>query len=261
MSKKTETIEVRVSPELKSDLAQCSAKSGRSMSDMVRRLIEAELTGTSTPQTGVSLMFPNLFARLRNAGLYALPVMILASIHVLSAQSPVSAAAEFRVFFAELDADGDGRIVEDEVVNFLRADGWTPDPECGADEPCTLEAEAAEHFARADADGDGAVVYAELEALFLRDRAEEFLDADLDENGFVTVDELVGVELYWYAENPDEAAADDIILSQACIDQLLAEQVADIARTCGAAEEGRLMLAEFDADRDGQVSLVEYLEN
>ncbi len=210
-------------------------------------------------------MLTQLFPALRRAALFGIPVIALAFVYMLSAQSPVAASAEFRLFFAELDADADDRITDAETVAFLRQDGWRPEPGCAdgtaeADEPCTIEAAATDHLGLADSDGDGVVVYTELAALLLRDRAEEFLDADFDGNGMVTLDELAGYELYWYAQEPAIAAEDGIVLSQGCRDQLAAEEVAGIAAVCGFTEEARYYLAEIDADRDGRVSLIEYLE-
>lgn len=263
--KKTETIEIRLSHELKSALADLSRSQHRTMSETVRALIERRVDGpVSQHATGDLPMRHTVITRnLRSAAL-ALPVLVLAALYVLAGQGPATASEEARVFFAELDRDGDGEIVLDEVLAFAEADGWEVDDACAtgsapADEPCTLAALVDERFAASDANGDGRVVYAELEALVLRDRAAQFLEADLDENGFVTLDEFAAIEVFWYADEPDIAREDGVQLSDACLAQLEAEELAGIAATCGIAEFARIEVAIFDTDRDGQVSLMEFL--
>lgn len=267
MSKKTEILEIRVSPELKSDLAARCRHAGQSMSEAVRGLIETDLGQGASPHPtqGAHPMTQFHIPRLARAAMIALPVILLSAVYLISAQAPASASAEFRVFFTELDADADGQVTRPEVMAFLEEDDWRPDPTCGTatmaeDEPCTIGAAADEHLARADADGNGAVSYAELEAMLMTDRAEDFHEIDLDNNGFLTGDEIAGGILYWYAEDPEAATDDDIVLSEACRTQLLAEEVAGIAETCGFALEARIMVAEVDANLDGRVTLIEYLE-
>lgn len=208
----------------------------------------------------------SVFSFLTRAALVAVPILMLAMVYLVSAQSVATASSEIRVFFAELDADRDNRITSSEIAAFLREDGWSPDPTCGtsaveADEPCTLQAMADMQLDRGDLNGNGWVEYAELEAVLMRDRAEEFLETDLDENGVITVDELAAVELIWMVEEPEIAAEDAIVLSDACVTQLEAEELAGLASTCGIEQEAALYLAEMDSDRDGRISLIEFLES
>jgi len=271
MSKKTEILEIRVSPELKTDLAARCRQAGQSMSEAVRGLIETDLgqgaTQTPTHTQGgdpMALTLPR-FPRLLRAAIVAVPVVLLSAVYLMSAQTPASASAEFRVFFTELDANADGEVTRPEVIAFLEADDWRPDAVCGtdeaeADEPCTLEAAAEAHLLRADADGDGAVSYVELEAMLLTDRAEEFHEMDLDNNGFLTGDEIAGGILYWYALDAEAAMEDEIVLTEACSAQLLEEEVDGIAELCGFGLEARILVAEHDANLDGRVTLIEYLE-
>ena len=262
MSKKTESIEIRLSPELKSALALASDGKGRTMSDTVRHLIEGEVAGRvqPIPTTGETIMFSTAYTHLMRTAAIALPVLALAFVYLMSAQSTATASAEIRMFFAEVDADGDDHITQSEIERFARADGWHPEADCAdVAEPCTVTSFATEQLVRADTDTSGAVSFAEFEAIMLRDRAEEFLDADLDENGTLTVDELVGAELYWLSQDAEALAEEDINLTAACHAQLAAEQVAGIAETCGFAAEGRAEMAMYDMDRSGGVTLLEYL--
>ncbi|MEO0999182.1 MAG: hypothetical protein AAFW69_01050, partial [Pseudomonadota bacterium] len=233
MSKKTESIEIRVSPELKSDLAQRAEGAGRSMSELVRGLIEREVAGAGDPepQPGVTPMFARSLTRVTPALLVMLPVFALAALYLVSAQGPAVAASEFRVFFAELDRDGDRQVTVQEYTAFLEADEWEAEPDCAeVGEPCTPAALAADEIARIDGDADGAIAYGELEAFLLRERAETFLELDVNANGFVTLDEMALTEAYWRAEDGEEVSA-------ACTALLEAETSTGAAETCGAEEE------------------------
>lgn len=266
MSKKTETIEIRVSPELKQVLARQSAARGRSMSETIRTLIAQEAAGGAFPQPdGDKTMTRPSFLRRGRAAALALPMLILAALYLVAAQAPATAAGtEARVLFAELDRDGDAVVTGAEIEALLRAEGWRPDAACNtaappADLPCTLAAEAAHHHARADSDGDGVVVYAEVAAIITRDLAEAFLDTDIDENGVLSVDEVVAAELHWAFERPERAAEEGLVLPAACIAAFEAERLPGLAAACEAETEGRVHLATLDLDRDGRVSLPEYL--
>lgn len=266
MSKKSETIEIRLSPELKAELSAISQARRTSMSNVVRGLIDREVRGPSSDHAHGGLPMKRLTFDAARVALFALPVLALASLYLFSAQAPVTASPEIRVFFSELDDDGDGRLTDAEIQGFLEADGWEPDPACGTDtaqpdEPCSVTEMAVEQRARADRDADGVVIYEELEAVLLRDRAEDFLHTDFDGNGVISVDEIAGSELAWLADDQEALAEEGITLSTACRAQIAAEQLDGIAVICGVEQLARLELAEWDADRDGLVSLREYLSH
>ena len=258
MSKKTESIEIRLSPELKSALSRISDGKGRSMSEMVRGLIEGEVAGggISQPLHGEPIMLRSTFSRAMRAFAFAIPILALAAVYLVSAQSPARANSEIRVFFSEVDANGDDRITLPEVEAFI-AEDWEADPDCAADsDPCTVTEHAQFQLNRADADGSADVSYAEFEAVNIRDWAEDFLDVDIDENGILTADEMVAAELYWAIQR----GADEIAtLPAACLAQAEAEVVAGLAVACGFEAEGRAELAAYDADRSGGVTLLEYM--
>jgi hypothetical protein len=270
MSKKTEILELRLSPELKGALARAAQGRGHTMSEMVRHLIEGDLAGSHDPNPagGSTMSVLSRFrppVRLMRGVLMALPVLALAGLYLVSPQGSAHASEEARIFFAELDGDGDGAITRPELAAFAAVDGWQPDPGCVSGrapdgEPCTLEAAIDWHFARADADGNGQVVYAEVEALVLRDRAEDFLARDLDGNGMLSVDEVVGAELSRALQSPEAGTDPEILaLPAACVTQFEAEQLPGLAAACGFEAEGRAELAVYDADRNGMVTLLEYL--
>lgn len=194
---------------------------------------------------------------------FGLPILVLAALYLITAQSPARAGEEARVFFAELDQNGDSEITIPEVEAFLTAEGWTPDAACGQpfEDPCEITGMAENLLDWVDSDSDGVATFEELSAVILRDRAEEFLGMDHDENGFVTGDELAIGEIVWAIEDPHMAMADGIVISEACMAQFEAEQLAGLAETCGFATQSRIEIAVYDADRDGRVSLREYLDH
>lgn len=263
-SKKTETIEIRLSPELKAALGQISRGEGRSMSEMVRSLIEGEVEGPrSSNHDGVSIMTTQNFRPLWRGLAVALPILALAVVYLFSAQSPATASEEARVLFAELDVDGDRQVTQPEVEAFLVAEEWHPEENCApdTDDPCGLADMAALQLDRVDGDGDGAASFEEVAAVLLRDRAGDFLDMDIDESGFVSIDELVASEIYWLLDDPEAAAEEEIEITGACADQMRAEQLDGLAATCGFVSQARAEVAVFDVNQDGRISLMEFLEH
>lgn len=262
--KKTETIEIRLSPELKSALGRFSEGQGHSMSEMVRGLIERGIAGPlPIPNSGDPTMTRFIPRRVVRSTAFAIPVLVLAALYLVTAQSPATASEEARVFFAELDSNGDGGVSQTELESFLQADGWEPDADCGNDgaDPCALTEVAAFYLDIVDSDRDGIADFEEVSALVMRERAEAFLDMDVDENGFLSMDEIVLGEIAWMIEAPEEAAEEGYVLAQACLDQVRDETLAQLAATCGFEADARVEMAVYDTSRDGRVSLEEYLDH
>lgn len=277
-SKKTDTIEVRVSPELKSALGRFSETRGQSMSETIRDLVGRALDHPADPigQTGVSTMARLARSPIARFGLLSASVLGLAAAYTLTPQNAAvaSVATEARVTFAELDRNGDNVITPDEYAAQILEERT----EVGDDLPrvpagCVgtfIEAEIADEVAEMsappedlaeerlrylDSDGDGAVSFDELGAFMLAERAREFLEFDDDGNGFVTLDEIERIVA------PDRAREAAYLreegLSEACVDALLAEVMPEDEDF----DDPRLLLAEFDVDRDGRVGLMEFLEH
>lgn len=257
MSKKTESLEIRVSPELKSQLAQLSLEADRTMSDVVRDLIthHVEGSGSLLSSKGSPDMFQKISSFALRASLVALPVLGVALVYSSSLQGPALASTEARTFFAELDRDQNGMVTVEEYSRFIgeEEDQFVPDPDCAdTGEPCTLEELAAFEVAHVDTDADGQVAYQEFEAFILRQRAEEFIEIDIDGNGLVTLDELAWTEAVFMSE-------DDVSVSQECNDKLEAKDANGASLVCGDVHELRVTMAELDTDRDGHVGLIEFL--
>lgn len=258
MSKKTESLEIRVSPELKTELQRMSAARDRTMSDVVRDLIARQIDGRGPNPTLESepIMIRNTSRHLLRAGLVALPALALGLVYTATLQTPAVASTEARIFFAELDQNRDGSVSAEEYAHFLTVEeDFIAEPDCNEQgEPCSAEELATAEVDRIDADGDGSVSYAELEAVILRGLAEEFLDFDIDENGFVTPDEAALAMAFFAREDGEDVTAE-------CVSLLDSETTTGAQNVCGDPHETMIEIAERDTDRDGRVSLLEFLAN
>lgn len=275
-SKKTSTIELRVSPELKDAIGRFSARRGESVSETIRELLSRELVEEGVqPTKGIKMMKTLVRTRLGRGGLMLASVCALAVAYSFAAQAPAGASvgAEARVTFAELDTNGDAVITpeeyasriaeeqadtaedEEDLLALLSACEGTFITEERAELARAPSELAAERVAYLDSDRDGNVTYEELEALIIAERAQEFLDFDEDGNGFVTLSEI---ELRFAPAKVEEEKANlaEEGVTEACITALIGTDDPDDELD----EDVRLLLAEFDADRDGRVSLIEFLE-
>ena len=261
MTKKSETLEIRVSYELKNKLADLSEQHGSSMSELVRGVIDRELAGPSSDNIGEHDMPVRSLSNFAPKTLYVLPVLLLAGVYWGSAQTPAQATPMARMFFTELDRNGDGVITKPEFQQFLTQEDvlFLPDDCDASTEPCTPEAIAADEISRADANADGHVEYSEFETVFLAERAIEFLEYDADENGVVSPDELVAVDVQDIIEFPDPEM--DEPLPAECLTMVENGKIKGIAKACVPEHDLRMMMAEFDADFDGQITLREFLQN
>lgn len=272
MSKKTETIEVRISPELKAKLSEACRGRDQSMSRLIRNLVEAELSGSvsETTQSGVSILAKSGRQRLREFGIAGVSLLALALTWTFATQTPVAAQAMVRVTFAEMDRDDDGIITRDEYRRFLEAElafdedlaeGDFKIPEACEADFAALDAAAAEEnvsdlvteeFAAFDANKDGRLVYDELSAAMLRELSEEFTELDGDSDGFLARAEFDGAMALDLSEEDDG-------LSAACIQALETQYAPDDASDY--ASELRLAFVAMDENRDNRISHEEYLNN
>lgn len=279
-SKKTSNIEFRVSPELKDALGRFSAARGETVSETIRALVNRELQATVNGiHPGETMMARLTKSNLARGTAMMATVAALAVGYSFAAQTPATASVgvEVRMAFAEFDSNGDKVITEDEyieviaqeredeagyegeIAGLLEACAGTFIAEEIAEEQAELampiDAVAKERVAYLDSDQDGAVTFDELEAYVLAERARDFLEFDADGNGFVTLEEVAAL----LAPTDVEAERAELSaegLSEACVTALVADD--EVEET---DESPRVVMAEFDLDRDGRVSLHEYLDH
>lgn len=276
MSKKTETIELRVSPELKAELARRAQAENTTMSGYLRARITSDGAGRGASRSASAAS---------RTALAMLPVAAIAGVLALTGSGAAIATPEVRATFSEMDANGDGTITQDEYRAYLANDialsAELAEPEglpaaCAADmgtllkpSSAELKQEAEKGFAEVDLNKDGRVTYEELLAQYQRDMAEEFLALDSNRDGFLTAQEL---SAQFAAEMADPGLSDDpaedLGLSPACIAALRADEAAggpsfgDAGAALSPEEleaEARIMIGEFDTDGDGKLSLAEFV--
>ncbi|WP_424941795.1 hypothetical protein [Aliiroseovarius crassostreae] len=277
MSKKTESIEFRLSPELKEDLARRSASEGQTMSGYLRDLVADDMTGGVLSAKGDPVMtklFPKSVTRF---SLMALPALLLAGGYMISAGMVAQASPEARMTFAEMDVNGDGLISEEEFFGYAMGDmdeaPALPAACAGTDIAKDFETPTQdflrEELGLLDANADKSISFDELAASIARDKAEMFLEADLDGNGFVTAEEMVQVTSdEGMSETETKDVADELGITVECLaaldeQDLMDDQelVLESDEAIDDAEMARLMIAEFDENRDGRLTLTEVLSH
>lgn len=292
MSKKTETIEIRVSPELKARIATLSQQEGTTMSGYLRSRLNSEGT---TQTTGVPPMKRTTSLFGARAMIAALPVSMLAGVYLLSSGAAVTASQNLRATFVELDLNQDGVLTADEFAasyvlggpDELDAEEGALPEVCAADfAAMTVSSDDAAALAQAelaemDTNGDAKVSFAEMLASTQRERAEEFIEMDTDGNGLLSVEE---VSAYFDAQSApfeiatdtpegENAEPDPMPLSDACLAALDAQWkdavllagedglTAEAAMDASVEDGLNLWLAEMDMNDDGHVSLGEYIQH
>lgn len=283
MSKKTESIEFRLSPELKEDLARRSASDGQTMSGYLRDLVANDMTGGVSSAKGDPVMMKIFPQSVTRYSLMALPALLLAGGYLVSAGMVAQASPDVRVAFAEMDVNGDGLISEEEYFGFAMDDMGEMPPLpavcAGTDIAKDFEAprqdELREELGLLDANADKSISFDELAAVISRSKAEMFLETDLDGNGFVTAEEIVAASRHPApTESEIKDVAEGLGTSVECLKALdepglmdepgvMDGEVFELESdgSVSDAEMARLMIAEFDLDRDGRLTLAEMLSN
>ncbi|WP_136657646.1 EF-hand domain-containing protein [Nitratireductor sp. XY-223] len=263
MSKKTESIEIRVSPELKERVSVVSARRGLPTSRLIRQLLEREVSAHAQYETdtGVPLMKSINPNRVATFGVSAAALLALAFGWNMATQNNVAAQADVRVAFAEMDVDGDGVISSDEFSEYLgieQEDDVTGredkevsevrEPEdCDEEQDLSMDGPL-QNFAAFDGDGNGRIDYTELENAFASRHTKTFKDYDTDKSGYLIHTELV-----------KGLAADGVFARLQC--EIALDAQAEEDEEFDAEYEVKVAFAILDENRDNKVSLPEYLNN
>ncbi len=267
MTKKTESLELRLSPELKDALSNVSKSRGAPMSQIVRSLVEREVNGGSHATTAEkgSIMTNPTFARVVAASVVILGI---ASLSLIADTSPASAGATARMTFAEFDRNGDGAVTPDEFNAVMS--GWDAevieeeDPfalpaACAAvfDDAEDDKANSDNLFAEYDLDQDGTVSFDEVRVATEAQLTMQFHDMDENGDGLLSMDETLDQPL-----TVAELVADHI--PNDCAEALVAQEaelLAEYGEDFDDPVEQRIQFAAMDVNMDGHITMTEYLEN
>jgi len=180
-SKKTDKIEVRLSPETKQAFHETCERQGESASSVIRRLIEDYVKRFHEPvirRSIEAIRQSPLWIRVGAAAALAAGGMMLAVLPSSAEREPAWAG-----MFRDDDSNGDGRIALSEVDVRSAADG-------AAGVASRLSAWRLEQFSERDADRDGIVTRDEFRAHY--EQKYDALFASLDDgDGGITMDELL----------------------------------------------------------------------
>jgi len=195
-TKKSETLEVRMSHEQKTALTEHCQATGQNASGLVRQLIAAHLRSTSwrtvINRERTQAMISSITRRPRAAFASVLGGAALMSV----ALTAPSGAQDARAAFDALDVNGNGQVTLSEFLDSVRSEGliWNPraDPDAprravGIDE---LEGHTRSEFARYDRNRDGEMTYAEFSGRYVALMHASFVALDRDADSHVSADEL-----------------------------------------------------------------------
>jgi len=267
MSKKTETIEVRVSPELKDELHGLSQQRGEAMSQTVRSLVEREVSLGAYPNANGENAMLNL-KKTASFGGATLGLIGLAMVWNVATQAPVVAQSSVRMAFTEMDLNGDGGIseVEYNTPPAIRTDdGTLPDmeaetlpvpAECEADfdaiNEAVLNGEVTgsmdemlldPSFEGLDSNRSGVVEFEELQVMIVSEAKRTFALYDANNDGGVTLEEF---KQDIYADKR---------FSEACQNALDAQLPEDPYFD----ENTKVIFAGMDANRDDMLDEAEFI--
>lgn len=257
MSKKTETLELRLSPELKEALNEISQARNTPMSQIVRSLVEREISPQVTSQKGKDLMMITpTWTKMLAASVC---ILGLASLSLFSNTSSAAALATARVTFAEFDLNADGKVTPDEFATVEAA--WFVGDDV-TDEPALPAAcdsffqdddivESDEGFASYDLNDDGKITFEEVSVTTEAMLTVEFLSLDHNGNGLLSADELSSIGV-----TADELISDG--LDAQCAAALVAQEQEWLADDM---QSNASFYASIDTNRDGHVTISEFIEN
>ena len=277
MTKKTESLELRLSPELKEALSDVSKSRGAPMSQIVRSLVEREVNGG--PDLNVlgkeTIMTKRTLNSMFAAGAC---VLAIAGLSLVAETSPLAAQATARMAFAEFDLDGDGKVTQSEFdtihaeweAEFAEFAALIEDEEFAIPAPCVVEfgaeedaldAEDVDHgedFDEYDLNNDGVVNLEEVRLMIEAELTEEFLELDRSGDGLLDQSEVTDTP--WTVADYVQDG-----VSIACAEALVAQEASIYAEGAEDDEmtesEARVFFAGLDQNMDGRVTITEFIKN
>lgn len=257
MSKKTEAIEVRLSPEEKAKLAQRSQQAGTSMSALVRDMIAGDPERTA-----------EFWPRPLHAVYAGVVLGILALIPSVDRSSPAqAAAAAARLPFVQLDTNGDGAIdpqefaafdgsalgpIEELLVVTISEQPLTPACLEFMMAPVTVPDTEVDLFDAVDTNTDRRIEQRELEQAMFDILSDDFAAFDINADGFLDRAELIARQSTFGSEMAEQ----DRAFAQACPEVSIETPHGQQAV---ALRETEIILVAMDKDADERVSLREYI--
>ena len=190
-SKKTDKIEVRLSPETKQAFHETCEQQGESASSVIRRLIEEYVKRFHQPVIARPI---EAIRRtpwwVRGSGLAAL---LAGAVGLAVLPSQAERVPNWESMFAGADKNGDGQITPVEVeVHLSPGFRETLAPEQADRLEARMNDRETKQFREQDADGDGIVTREEYRAQYERKMSALFEALD-DGDGVVTLDEFLQV--------------------------------------------------------------------
>ncbi|MEO1243425.1 MAG: hypothetical protein AAFX54_16060 [Pseudomonadota bacterium] len=283
MSKKTEKVEVRMSPELKARLSAHSTTKNEAISQIIRKAVERELALNVKTSAGVRTMSPSL--KFASPSFFASVIAVSVSgMLIVGSMQPATAEASVRMAFADLDRNHDGVIdrTEYDMGIIVSMDTKVEDASfadleiaagCGDDfgrknligSPINETAEAQrtaalldEEFARTDRNQDARISFNEFRKLQRSEMADQFYSLDKDRNGRLSRTEYAGglfveADGFWGDVCIEGVQGETFSLTETVVQNDATLTAEDIARA------QRVEFAAADENLDGAITLEEFL--
>lgn len=261
-SKKTDKIEVRLSPETKQAFLETCEQQGETASGVIRSLVEGYVKRFYRP------VLARPFALVRRTPVWArwsatgVATAVMGSVMMMPSQAQ-SSIWENR--FEQLgDVNGDGKIDLGEYhVTFTQKVAITETDAARA----RIEDYFEIQFAKADTDGDGFIQKAEYVSVQIADMTRRFNQIDTDRDGHLTLDEFASPPLGEPRAFVNGMVFGRIISDDMKIGKVAPSEFTPLPRWEGETPPNQIAVrlgqtfSDLDADNSSGISLEEWLEN